>query len=269
MLCDCGSLDDISRPASSERKVSQDRPRSLEVLSPDVSDTQVVLASFYVSDEENEDPELLKAIRKMKRLDRILATKISNEKEVKKQGRELHQKLWQELEVILDANAENTRLFLALTSKVVVHTESSGSVEGGQEVRRDKQTDSRQTLNGKSKHRQDFVKKNIELAGGAGSLILMTQEEKERLDVLLKDLEEEEAHANVSLCTVPTTSGEGYTPQPHELDQLLHIDVRLQLLLPVENFLSLKSPYTDRSLTQVCAVVHSSEVCDFQEPFVH
>ncbi|XP_036449404.1 fibrous sheath-interacting protein 1 isoform X1 [Colossoma macropomum] len=325
-----GSLDDISRPASSERsragsrvssvslsevgKVSQDRPRSLEVLSPEVSETQDrwseqdnnsdcmsenVPPGQDVSDEENEDPELLKAIRKMKRLDRILAMRISNEKEVKKQGRELHQKLWQELEDLktertaeCSDEAENTRLFLALTSstskgcseevdftpvfgtqvpdeendlslrlgneEVEVHSESSGSVEGGQEVRRDKQTDSRQTLNGKSKHRQDFVKKNIELAGGAGSLILVTQEEKERLEELLKDLEEEEAHveplnnpqANVSLCTVPTTSGEGYTPQPDELDQLLHIDARLQLLLPVENFLSVKSPYTDRSLTQ-------------------
>lgn len=60
-----------------------------------------------VSDEENEDLELQKAIKKMKSLDRILAMKISNEKEVKKRSQELHLKLWQELEVSLGANADS------------------------------------------------------------------------------------------------------------------------------------------------------------------
>lgn len=46
-----------------------------------------------------------KAIMKMKKLDRILATKISSEKEVKKQGRELHQRLWKELKVRLNVDA--------------------------------------------------------------------------------------------------------------------------------------------------------------------
>lgn len=52
------------------------------------------------SDEENDDQELQKAIKKMKRLDKILAQKVSKEKEVKKKGRELSQKLWQELQVM-------------------------------------------------------------------------------------------------------------------------------------------------------------------------
>ncbi|XP_072545884.1 fibrous sheath-interacting protein 1 isoform X2 [Salminus brasiliensis] len=322
-----GSLDDISRPASSERsrpgsrvssislsevgRVSLDRLGSLEVLSTDASETQDCgnekdnldcqsensPPDQDVSEEETEDPGLQKAIKKMKRLDKVLTMKILNEKEVKKQGRELHQKLWQELEDLKPNRTaegsdeiENTRLFLALTSstskscseemdfvpvfgtqvpdapsplrlgnkEVGVQAESSGSVDGGQKVRRDKQTDSRQTMVGKSKHRQDFVKKNIELAGGVSNAVLMTQDEKERLQDLLKDLEEEEAHVDplantetdVLLCTVPTTSGEGYTPEPAELDQLLHIDARLQLLLPVEDFFSVKSPYTDLSLTQ-------------------
>lgn len=53
------------------------------------------------SDEENEDPELGKAIRKMKRLDRILALKATAEREVKQKGMEQHQRLWQELQVRL------------------------------------------------------------------------------------------------------------------------------------------------------------------------
>lgn len=55
-----------------------------------------------VFEEENKDPELQKAIMKMRRLDRILATKLFNEKEVKKQGKELHQRLWKELKVKLN-----------------------------------------------------------------------------------------------------------------------------------------------------------------------
>lgn len=53
------------------------------------------------STEEHEDPELGKAVRKMKRLDRILALKALAEREVKQKGREQHQRLWQELQVRL------------------------------------------------------------------------------------------------------------------------------------------------------------------------
>jgi len=53
------------------------------------------------SDEENEDPELRKAIKKMNILDRILCLKASAEKEVKQRGKEQHQRLWQELQVRL------------------------------------------------------------------------------------------------------------------------------------------------------------------------
>lgn len=53
-----------------------------------------------VSDEENDDEELQKAIKKMERLDKILAEMVSKEKDVKKKGRELSQKLWLELQVM-------------------------------------------------------------------------------------------------------------------------------------------------------------------------
>ncbi|XP_062863910.1 fibrous sheath-interacting protein 1 [Trichomycterus rosablanca] len=325
-----GNLDDISRPASCERsrpgsrvsnvivpegvRVNQSQPGALEVLSSQSTETQDesldcpledVASDLDTSDEENEDPKLLEAIRKMKSLDRLLAIKMSNEKEVKRRGRELHQRLWQELEDLrtnrspeCSDEAENTRLFLALTSSTSkscseevefesvfgtqvpdqendpscrngfegtpcesedeMHSNSSSSAEGDYKVGRDKQTDTRQTAVDKNKHRQDFVKKNIELASGAGSLVLMTQEEKERLDELLKDLDEEGVNVELSakpetdfsLCAVPTTPGEGYTPQPFELDQLLHIDTKLQLLLPVEKFLSVRSSFSLCSISQ-------------------
>lgn len=61
--------------------------------------TQVFFCVLQDSDEEDEDPELRKAIKKMKKLDQILTLKVSAEREVKRKGRELHLRLWQELQV--------------------------------------------------------------------------------------------------------------------------------------------------------------------------
>lgn len=55
-------------------------------------------------EEKSKDPELQEAIMEMKRLDRLLATQILTEKEVKKQSRELHQRLWKELNVRLNTD---------------------------------------------------------------------------------------------------------------------------------------------------------------------
>ncbi|KAK3538049.1 hypothetical protein QTP70_027402, partial [Hemibagrus guttatus] len=267
----------------------------------------LILCFTDVSEEENKDPELQKAIMKMKRLDKVLASKISTEKEVKKQGRELHQKLWKELKdqktersSECTDEAENTRLFLALTSNTSkdcseevdyvpvfgtqvpdqendlsckpgtkgkkfsgsegrVIGKSSNSVKVGPEVKEVKLTESRQNVTGNNKHRQDFIKRNIELVSSAGSLGPLTQEEKKHLEELLKDIDEEETYVDptaetetdFSLCAVPTTPDEGFRPQAAELDQLLHIDGKLQLLLPVEEFLSVRGPYGYHSFSQV------------------
>lgn len=61
-------------------------------------------ANLDDSKEKGVDLLILKAIKKMKRLDQILANKQSKERAVKKQGRELRAKLWEEFQV------RNTRL---------------------------------------------------------------------------------------------------------------------------------------------------------------
>uniref|UniRef100_A0A4W4HCW5 Fibrous sheath-interacting protein 1 n=1 Tax=Electrophorus electricus TaxID=8005 RepID=A0A4W4HCW5_ELEEL len=144
-----GSFDYISRPVSKERsragsrestvslaevgRVNQHRIGSLEVLSSYVTETQAhlgqggqtenMLLDQDSSDEENEDLDLQKAIEEMKRLDTILAVRISQEKEMTKQRRELHQKLWQELKNLeprsskeCSDEAKNTQMFLELTA---------------------------------------------------------------------------------------------------------------------------------------------------------
>ncbi|KAL1257342.1 hypothetical protein QQF64_010586, partial [Cirrhinus molitorella] len=287
-----GFLDDISRPASSEiRRQSRDCPRSLEVLSPDVTHSEQVHSSAHErtdltaencsdqeeSDEENEDPELRKAIKKMKRLDQILALKASAEREVKQRGKEQHQRLWQELQAVslrMSSNEmENTRRFMALTPNnyqdcdevefipvfetEVLHLkndmnsrhemeEDAGQTEVGQQVMEDQLADGRQRGAARSKRRQDFVKRNIELAGASGNSFLLTQQEKERIEELLKDLEEEPDDCDLlnepQVVSRSPSVGEGFSPEPSELRSLHHIDSRLQLLLPVQDFLSVWSP---------------------------
>ncbi|GAA6213714.1 fibrous sheath-interacting protein 1 isoform X6 [Lates japonicus] len=148
-----GSLDDISRPASSEQTGSRvssvslphnDRicpitPFSLVVLTNDAADIQIQSSAgettvsssatgpdqgqchVDVKDEKEEDSELQRAIEEMRRLDEILSEKICKEKEVKRQRKELQTKLWQELlqnkpegRSECAHEALNTRLFLAL-----------------------------------------------------------------------------------------------------------------------------------------------------------
>nr|XP_048315974.1 fibrous sheath-interacting protein 1 isoform X3 [Myodes glareolus] len=82
---------------------------------------------------EEPDAHLQNAIRKMHRLDKILAKRQCREKEVKKQGAEMRSKLWEELKVRTSAKStedlendeelENTKKFLCLTS------ESAGTAE--------------------------------------------------------------------------------------------------------------------------------------------
>ncbi|XP_023658006.1 fibrous sheath-interacting protein 1 isoform X2 [Paramormyrops kingsleyae] len=348
-----GSLDDISRPASSERprpgsrvslregvRVNQDTPYGLAVLSPDSAGTETPnygqkgapdnefpvssedqawldgmdlfhgeedegrqldqlgrhssesegkSGDFYTeeSDEENKTPVLQEAIRKMKKLDKILAQKISKEKAVKAMGKELQVKMWKELKDLRTKperadEAENTRLYLALGS-----TSSYGPSEDGDFVPifgtqisqdgydvEEKNLDEGNGVQCKAtdciefdleepvpdrpdcrrsgvvgaKRKKDFVKKNIELVRDAGSQVLMTQAEKQRLAELLQDLEEcntspEGDEVDPTLWAVHVPAGEGYTPEPAELDQLHYIDSRLSQILPVEGFLSVCSPY--------------------------
>ncbi|XP_010790052.1 fibrous sheath-interacting protein 1 [Notothenia coriiceps] len=159
-----GTLDDISRPASSEQtgsrvssmslshgdRIGTTTPFALVVLTNDAADVQIQSryeeslinsssrgldkgqCPLEISDEEQENPRLQRAFEEMKRLDEILSEKICLEKEVKRQRKELQAKLWQEL---MQNNREghsecaqeamNTRLFLALEAPTVTEGEDN------------------------------------------------------------------------------------------------------------------------------------------------
>ncbi|XP_067470030.1 fibrous sheath-interacting protein 1 isoform X1 [Thunnus thynnus] len=323
-----GSLEDISRPASSEQTGSRvssvslphsDRlcpttPFSLVVLTNDAADFQgqssseetIINSSTFcpdkgqcdveITDEEKEDAKLQRAIEEMRRLDEILSAKICREKEVRRQRKELKAKLWQELlqnkpegRSECPHEAMNTRLFLALEAPTGLEEEDDfvpvfktqfsdceqdrdrqhgglsekrpdstiESFEAGREETGEEQFEgSRYGASEGKKKQRDFVKRNIELVSGEGGQVLLTQAEKERLAELLQEIDEEEedsargADSEEDMWAVSVLTGQGYTPQPSDLEQLIDIDSKIRLLLPDEESLSVQSSYTNVSLSQ-------------------
>ena len=49
-------------------------------------------------------------------------------------------------------------------------------------------------------------------------------------------------------------TGQVYTPVPSDLEQLIDINSKIRLLLPVEEFVSVQSSYTNISVAQVCVI---------------
>ncbi|XP_074516391.1 fibrous sheath-interacting protein 1 isoform X5 [Sebastes fasciatus] len=134
---------------------------------------------------------------------------------------------------------------------------SSESFEPGHEETGEEQFEGSHCRASKGKKQQkDFVKRNIELIRGEGDHVSLTQAEKERLAELLRDVDEEEedsakgADSEEDMWAVSVRTGQGYTPEPSDLQRLIDIDSKIRLLLPVEEFLSVQSSYTHLSMAQ-------------------
>ncbi|XP_051833023.1 fibrous sheath-interacting protein 1 isoform X2 [Antechinus flavipes] len=142
-----GNLDGISRPASNSRIYPESRSSSasLEVLTPEPVSIKVDTSinsnnnnlqnnkencTFRESSSNNDvskiketDQQLKEAVKKMKRLDKLLVEKQFKEKEIKKQGQEMRTKLWEELRTIKNFDViqsneeiENTKKFVSLAA---------------------------------------------------------------------------------------------------------------------------------------------------------
>ncbi|XP_035023091.2 fibrous sheath-interacting protein 1 isoform X2 [Hippoglossus stenolepis] len=295
-----GSLEDISRPASSELTTSRASRRCPDVQIQMSSEETATSSSacgpdqgLCHSDITDGDPEVQRAMEEMRRLDEILSVKICREKEVKRQRKEHQAKLWQDLQQNKPKShsecaheALNTKLFLALEEGSgkkeeepkednyvpVFETQVPDSDRDRQRLEQSYKkpenfTDSSETgdeqckdshcgaSRGKKKQR-DFVKRNIELAVGDGDQMLLTQAEKQRLAELLQLIDEEEedvargADSEEDMWAVSDLTGHVYTPVPSDLEQLSDIDSKIRLLLPVEEFVSVQSSYTNISVAQ-------------------
>ncbi|XP_062433472.1 fibrous sheath-interacting protein 1 [Rhea pennata] len=218
--------------------------------------------SLKDSDQTGVDPVVQAAVRKMNKLDTILAKKHFKERTIKKQGKEMRAKLWEELQPISTSGSheevENTKHFLALISSwqdtadpfhikedeiciSVFHTQinpedydchkSQHNQDHPNEIKTNEFLNQTEKTHDKSKSNQDFIKKNIELAKDSGNQVALLEEEKKRLMELLKDTEDgselQGAEEDASGWLVP---GEGYTPEPMEFHHLNEIDIKLQVL---------------------------------------
>ncbi|NWU71896.1 FSIP1 protein, partial [Pterocles burchelli] len=225
------------------------------------------------SEEIDVDPQIQAAIKKMNKLDMILAKKHFKERAIKKQGKEMRVKLWEELQSISTIGSheetESTKLFLALSSSwqdtsdpshakedeictSVFHTQINPEVYNYHKTQHNwdypSELETKEFLNqaekmhSKSKTNQNFIKKNIELAKDSGNQIVMLEEERKRLNELLKDTEDEidlqGFEEDVSGWLAP---GEGYRPEPMEFHHLNEIDFKLQALLSDEGFPAISS----------------------------
>ncbi|XP_053290897.1 fibrous sheath-interacting protein 1 isoform X1 [Pleuronectes platessa] len=295
-----GSLEDISRPASSEPTSSRASRRGPDVQIQMSSEETATSSSACGPDQgqchydiTDGDPEVQRAMEEMRRLDEILSVKICREKEVKRQRKEHQAKLWQDLQQNkLQSHSEcahealNTKLFLALEEDIgkeeeeekednyvpVFETQIPDSDRERQrlepsykkpenftdssEIGEEQCEDSHCGASRGKKKQRDFVKRNIELAVGDGDQMLLTQAEKQRLAELLQQIVEEEedvargADSEADMWAVSVLTGQGYTPVSSDLEQLSDIDSKIRLFLPVEEFVSVQSSYTNISVAQ-------------------
>lgn len=54
-----------------------------------------------------------------------------------------------------------------------------------------------------------------------------------------------------TMWAVSVLTGQGYTPEPSDLEHLIDIDSKIRLLLPVKEFHSVQSSYTNLTMSQV------------------
>ncbi|XP_069585084.1 fibrous sheath-interacting protein 1 isoform X2 [Ranitomeya imitator] len=215
---------------------------------------------------EDIEPKLEKAIKKMKVLDEILLKKMAKEKEVKAHGLEIRKQLWEELQLVSQQSTArsheesiNTNKFLALTPQLddpednifekmfspLFSTQpppeycdedpedfqGKGSGIETSDLLSCSETSNHRKRKNRDHKRVNFIQRNIELAKDAGSHVLLIDDEKLRLEQLLGDVQDgcsddDDGMANVSVWLVP---GEGYTPEPKDLDKLAEIEAELQM----------------------------------------
>nr|XP_033798524.1 fibrous sheath-interacting protein 1 [Geotrypetes seraphini] len=258
---------------------------NLEVLTPEPKSPEVGAGlapsptlsarerSWTPEDEIERDPQLQQAVRTMRRLDKILARKQAREREVKAQGRELSRKLWEELRASVlpgpcpgpsPEETANTDHFLALTAsaqqddivtftpvfQTQVPSEEDEDMDGLQSQQGNRgcaQQMGRKRKSARGKKKTDFIRRNVDLVKEAGGqVVILLEEEKERLLELLKDIEEgigDIPGLEDDVCE-RIVAGEGYTPEPKEHQQLVMIDAELQTVLSLEDFSVVRSSYS-------------------------
>ena len=127
------------------------------------------------------------------------------------------------------------------------------STKDGRVSSSDCQTDDQQSnthkknISSKAKQKKaNFIKRNIALAADAGNVIPMTEEEKKRLEELLKEDTDQFVAEGTSVSDICISHGTGFVPDQESLDALSTIDQKLEALVPPDelDMLSEKGTWT-------------------------
>uniref|UniRef100_A0A1A8JE26 Fibrous sheath-interacting protein 1 n=1 Tax=Nothobranchius kuhntae TaxID=321403 RepID=A0A1A8JE26_NOTKU len=225
---------------------------------------------------EDEDSELQKAYDEMRRLDEVLSAEIYKLKQIRQQRKALQAKLWLEFLKETQKHSEcalealNTERFLALEASMGAAEEENFVLlfetqvpdwqqDADKQDRSDEDVEDKQfqiTKSFKGNNKQtDFIKRNIELVSSEVGQVLLTPSEKQRLALLLCELDEEEEDSakgtdSEAVWTASALTGQGYTPEPLVLEQLMEIDSKIHLLVSDEELIPLQSFFKNMSVFQ-------------------
>jgi len=205
---------------------------------------------------ENEiDKKIRKGLNKIQKLDTILAKKVKREKQVKKERRAFEKEFHLQVQNLINEKGKENILgsqqLLTLCnssdgSKEDENHESIFTTQIDAEFYNETLSDTKLSEKGgrnsknksptkKNKSKFDFVNRNKELAGHAQDNVLLTEEERKRLDELLAD------DSNLLLVenpfsTQPLTNQNAYSYSDAEIRSIDDIDAKLRDLIPEDDY---------------------------------
>ncbi|XP_072032392.1 fibrous sheath-interacting protein 1-like isoform X2 [Amphiura filiformis] len=119
--------------------------------------------------------------------------------------------------------------------------------------KKNKKAKGKRSQDGKDENKDNFIRRNIELATDAGNVIAMTDDEKKRLEELLQEVEmlhdEEEEAIDIPHNQLQLAAGVGYLPDDNEQKMLQDIDAKLMALMPSKDFMSICSTPIEESVS--------------------
>ncbi|XP_057316845.1 fibrous sheath-interacting protein 1-like [Hydractinia symbiolongicarpus] len=247
-----------------EYEESSDEVLQSKCIEGNLNEKNLVSETETESNDTNENTEskevdrrVKRGLKKIQKLDKVLAEKLEEEREVKKERRALEKEFQTQVQELLKEKGSEkicgSQQLLSLcssTDRPDIIEENIASIfttqlnaEYYQDERKLPQQkndlkgeDPREGTPDKKdkKKTRDFIKRNIQLASQANELIQLTEEERKRLDELLAD--DSDLLLVDNPFTVPSLSISGFQFSKEEQTALESIDTKLKEYLPDEDY---------------------------------
>lgn len=244
-----------------EYEESSDEVLQSKGIEENLNEKDVVSETEIESNDTNENAEVKengqkvkRGLKKIRKLDKVLAKKMEEEREVKKERRALEKEFQTQVQELLKEKGSEqicgSQQLLSLCSStdrpdfIEENIDSIFTTQLNAEFYQDERKLLQQgkgeepregTPDKKDKKKtRDFIKRNIQLASQANELIQLTEEERKRLDELLAD--DSDLLLVDNPFTVPSLSISGFQFSKEEQTALESIDTKLKEYLPDEDY---------------------------------